>query len=119
MARKYFRAPVFAKMPHLLTMLDDIGDDKAVARFLGLSQDTMRRYRKSGQAPRPVMYALYWETQWGIAVQDCELHNGLMLANGCIASLRRKNEQLQKQVAKLEALLATRPGQAANQHFFQ
>ena len=56
MAEFYFRAPRFAHLPHLETILDSIGNDRAVARKLGLSESTIRKYRKAGQAPRPVMY---------------------------------------------------------------
>ena len=45
MAAYYFRVPRYAGMPHLSTMLDSIGNDRAVAKLLGLSPRTIAKYR--------------------------------------------------------------------------
>ena len=62
MAEFYFRAPRWAHLPHFHTILDSIGNDRAVAKKLGLAESTIRKYRKEGQAPRPVMYAFLGNT---------------------------------------------------------
>ena len=86
MAAYYFRVPRYAGMPHLSTMLDSIGNDRAVAKLLGLSPRTIAKYRADGQAPRPVMYALFWETPWGTDLADCIAVNDARRAHGELSS---------------------------------
>lgn len=114
-----FRAPRPANLPHLLTMLNSIGSDEAVARHLGVSLRTVQKYRREGQAPRCVMLSLFWETPWGISVIDCEAQNDARLSYTSALVLRRENEALRGQVSALEALLAEGKGCAANEHFYR
>jgi uncharacterized protein YcfL len=119
MAKFNFRAPRYAQLPHLETMLNSIGSDQAVADLLGLTLATIKRYRKEGQAPRSVMYALFWETPWGISVADCQATNEARLAYMKAKALERENITLKAQIAKLEELLAEGRNYAANEHFFR
>lgn len=114
-----FRAPRPANLPHIVTMLNSIGDDGAVARHLGLSLKTIERYRREGQAPRLVMLSLFWETPWGVSVVDCEIQNEARMAYTRGVVLQRENEALRRQIASLEALLAEGKGYAANEHFYR
>lgn len=53
------KAPVPAKLPHLQTIIQNLGQPvDALAKFLDISPQTMRRYIREGQAPRPVMLAM-------------------------------------------------------------
>lgn len=119
MAKVNFRAPRYAQLPHLHTMLNSIGSDQAVADLLGLTLKTIKRYRQEGQAPKAVMYALFWETPWGISAADCQATNEARLAYGKARTLERENETLKAQIAALEALLAQGRNYAANEHFFR
>jgi len=118
MAGYYFRAPRYAHMPHLLTILDSIGSDKAVAKFLGLSPRTIAKYRREGQAPKPVMYALFWETPWGASAADCIAVNDARRAYSEARSFERQNTELRRQITLLERELAGYQ-RAANSSFFQ
>lgn len=119
MAKVNFRAPRYAQLPHLHTMLNSIGSDKAVADLLGLTLKTVQRYRSMGQAPRAVMYALFWETPWGASVAYSQAINEARLAYGKARLLERENEALKQQIAALEALLAQGRNYAANEHFYR
>ena len=70
-----FRAPT--QTPQLCTLLDDLQtrDLGRVARHLGIARSTLTRYRRTGNAPRLVQLALFWETRWGSSVIDCDLVN--------------------------------------------
>lgn len=114
MAGFNFRAPRYAQLPHLVTMLNSIGSDQAVADLLGLSLGTIKRYRKEGQAPRPVMYALFWETPWGVSAADCQAVNEARMAYTKARILERENEVLRAQVLKLEQELSSAGYGAAN-----
>lgn len=99
-----FKAPT--QTPSISTLLDDLPttDLKRVARHLGLSVDTIRRYAKTNNAPRLVHLALFWETRWGLSVLDCELFNRETLRLGMIRCLTEENAQLKAQLARLVAL---------------
>lgn len=114
-----FRAPRPAQLPHILTMLNSIGNDSAVACHLGVTLETVKKYRKQGQAPRTVMLSLFWETPWGISAIDSEVQNEARLSYTSALVLRRENEALRSQIAALEALLAEGKGYAANEHFYR
>lgn len=114
-----FKAPVPAKLPHLLTILEDLGlPDKQVALFLDVTPKTVDRWRKSGQAPRPVMLALFWESRWGQSATYCEAVNyGRMQYMQCV-SLKLQIKRMQVQLDKLEGLLAESSYSPANAPFF-
>lgn len=118
MAGFYFRAPKFAQMPHLCTMLDSIGNDKSVARFLDLSPQTIAKYRRLEQAPKPVMYSLFWETPWGTSTADSIAVNDARIAYSRAMVLERKNAELRRRIEVLERELS-RYQKAANTSFFQ
>lgn len=99
-----FRAPT--QTPHILTLLDDMPTktERQLARHLGLSASTIAKYRRTGEAPRLVHLALFWESRWGLSVLDCDVHNRDRLASAQIATLQRQVHALKDQVARLSAL---------------
>lgn len=119
MTEFYFRAPRYAHLPHVCTLLDSIGSDKAIARLLGLTPGTIKRYRKDGQAPKPVMYALFWESPWGRETVDIGLLNEARFSYVKAQGLELENKTLRKQIAALEARLSEGLGQASNHDFFR
>ena len=118
MAEYYFRAPRYAHLPHLHTILDSIGNDRAVARKLGLSESTIRKYRKAGQAPKPVMYALFWETPWGRETADINVINEARQFYARAMVLESQLKRMKKQVEVLEAELQGYQA-AANTSFYE
>ena len=114
-----FKAPAPAKLPHLHTILDNIGlPDNQVAHFLGVSPNSVKRWRKLGQAPRPVMLALFWESAWGRSTANCDAVNWGRLQFQENVMLKRKLASLQRKIERLEAALAE-SDQAANSPFYE
>ena len=114
-----FKAPAPAKLPHLHTILNDIGlPDKQVAHFLDVTPKTVDRWRKAGQAPRPVMLALFWESTWGQSAANCDAVNWGRLQFQENAMLKRQNAKLKQQMLELEKALAS-VDQAANSPVFE
>jgi len=71
-----FRTP--RQLPHWETMLGDVpASPSHVAKHLGLSARTIARYTAAGQAPRPVVLALFWETRWGISTAETTAENAM------------------------------------------
>ena len=61
-----FRSPTASGLPGLAVMLDDLSaHHDQIARHLGIAPGTLATYKRTGQAPRCVMLALFWETRWG------------------------------------------------------
>lgn len=97
------KAPVPAKLPHLHTILDNIGlPDKQVARFLGVSPSSVKRWREAGQAPRPVMLALFWETTWGMSAANAAAINEARMYFSENQILKRRIAALEKRLLLLE-----------------
>jgi len=112
----FFRAP--RQLPHIETMLNSLGNDEVVSKFLGVSLRTVQKYRKEGQAPRAVMLALFWETPWGASAADCQAVNDARMAYTKARILERENEVLRGQVLKLEKELENTAYGAANGPIF-
>lgn len=114
-----FRAPSQAGLPALTTILGDLpATPQQIARHLGISPVTLARYRAAEQAPRAVMLALFWESQWGRSAADCEAVNWAAMHHHESTILRRENAALRRQIEALEAELAQGAAQAANAPFY-
>ena len=118
MAKVNFRSPRYNGLPHVCTMLDSIGNDQAVAELLDLSIDTIKKYRRLGQAPRSVMYAVFWETPWGWSRADVESQRDVAHAYSWAETLKRSNDELRRRNDVLESELA-RVQKSANAPFMQ
>ncbi|WP_367068621.1 hypothetical protein [Oryzisolibacter sp. LB2S] len=100
-------------------MFDDLGASPAqVAKLLGITERTMRRYLQADDAPRPVLLALFWETRWGRSAADCDAHNYAQVQHGLAQALQSQNARLVRQVRELERLLDSND-RAANRPFFR
>lgn len=100
-------------------MLADIGaSDQEIAKFLDLSIATVRKYKREGQAPRPALLALFWETSWGQNWRQTALQNEAQHAYMQAHFLKHKNARLVKQMLTMEQALKMQNG-AANGPVFQ
>lgn len=114
-----FKAPRSAQLPHLLSILDNIGQPhQKLASFLDLSPSTIQRYERAGQAPRPVMLALYWETTWGRSAAHCEADHAARLHYMRAMGLELRISELEATIDRLQAQLDKHTGGAANGPWF-
>lgn len=96
-----FKAPT--QLPPVSLLLDDLPtqDARRVARHLGLSEATIRKYRRDDDAPRLVLLALFFETRWGRSIMDTELEHRHQLHLQLISSQRRRITELEATVGRL------------------
>lgn len=78
------------------TLMDDLGNPspEQVARVLGKSPRTIRRYNATGSAPRVVCLAVFWLTRWGRNAVYTQAHNDAvsMAGRGPRAALRARHD---------------------------
>jgi hypothetical protein len=93
-------------LPPLSLMLADIGSPSpsAVARALGVSARSVRRWVAVDDAPRPVLAALFWLTRWGVSAVDAEAHNAAVLAASYVRALKDENGALRADLGRALAL---------------
>lgn len=92
--------------PPLSMLLDDIfeRDPRKVARHLGVTLATLKRWQAADQAPRAAMLALFYESRWGYSLLYTTAFNAETMARGLADSLRRENAALRLRIERLEAL---------------
>ena len=84
-------------MPPLDFLLaDQMAPPKHIARHVGVSLRSLQRWRASGNAPRAVYLALWFETRWGMAELHMEALNETQHARARVASLERECERLRR-----------------------
>lgn len=71
-----FRSPTGAGLPCVQTMLADIpATPRQIAAHLGIKESTLATYKRTNNAPRAILVALFWETRWGRSAADQEAAN--------------------------------------------
>lgn len=109
-----FRAPSPAHLPPFDLMCQDLGLPPAkIARYLGVTERTLRRWQHRG-APRAAHLALYWESRFGMSALEAERGNLIAHYHALAASLQRELHQAWRMIASMEA---ERSDPAANSPF--
>ena len=85
-----------------------------IAKHLNVSRQTLSRYIRADQAPRPVMLSLFWETRWGRSAADTEAANFGILNFRQARGLERELDTMRRQLARLELELSMADTVAAN-----
>lgn len=94
------------QLPPLSLMLDDIGrpSPASIARALGVSARSVRRWIATDAAPRPILAALFWLTRWGVSQVAADAHNSATLAAGYVRALKDENAALRSDLGRALAL---------------
>lgn len=106
--------PQLSKQPKSIPSLDDMVVDigrpsiKDLAKSLGVDESQMATWLKANDAPRPVLLALFWLTQWGqqwVYADVYNLANIHMSMNGVLQKeLTREREVSKRLRIQLEKL---------------
>jgi hypothetical protein len=94
------------RVPPFSMMMDDLGNPPPakIARCLGVTVPTVRRWIRTDNPPLPVLLAVYWLTSWGQNEAHTEAHNSARLHAGLCESLRRENQTLCRRIEYLERI---------------
>lgn len=94
------------QLPAFPDLLADLGNPGAavLARALGVTDRTVRRWLVDGNAPRPVLLALFWLTRWGQSEVACEAHNSAVMHAGMVGCLQREIASLRRELGRVLAL---------------
>lgn len=94
------------QLPPFAMMLDDIGNPSAghLAKAMGVSETTARRWIAEGSAPQSVQLAVFWVTRWGASAADTNAYNDALHHAQEARILRRQLQDLQSQLAQLEQI---------------
>jgi hypothetical protein len=98
------RAP--KSLPTWAQLMEDLGrpTPAELSKHLGLSIRSIYGYNRSGEAPRSVLLALFWESSWGRSTAECDLFNEVRTLKSLSDSLGRENNNLRARVARLEEI---------------
>jgi hypothetical protein len=90
-------------LPPLSSILDDIGrpEPRQLARALGVSERTIRRWIAHDRAPRTAHLSLYWLTRWGMSAVDAEATNNARMYAGLADAYLQELKQARQQLAQL------------------
>lgn len=102
----HIKYPVYAHTPNIVTMLNSIGADGEVMKMLGISHQTLVKWRKKGACPLPAHYAIFWVTMWGRSHLESEASRDAAMAHLNSTAIERENRALKQQLALLEDRLA-------------
>ena len=75
-----------------------------VARVLGISERTVRRYNSTGHAPRNVCLAVFWLTSWGRSAVNAQAINDAQLAVSYVRALNDRILELEQLVNHLRSI---------------
>ena len=84
------------QLPPFSLMVDDCGQSvRTIARYLGVTDRTVKRWLDQDAAPRAAMLALFFCTRWGRSWINCDAENHAQLAHieAAIAASQLKKER--------------------------
>ena len=97
-------------LPSFALLMQDMEDmqlnQRSLAKYLGVSRETMGRWKIEGRAPRPAMLALFWESQWGRNLADTSAVNDARRYYGYHEALKKEVARLCAEIETLNAEIA-------------
>ena len=96
--RDIYGSNVFKQFVH------ELAGPVRVAKFLEVSERTVRRWLAEGSAPRMACLALYWETQYGRSLVDADHQTEVALLRGRVQLLEEQFQRAKDVVTGLKQL---------------
>ncbi len=84
--------------------LNGVRSPKLIAKHLGVSTSTLKRWLKTENVPRTALLAIFWETKYGYSILNTHLHNELQLTKGLVQALKCEIDQLRVRINYLETV---------------
>lgn len=95
--------------PILSAILEDLGNPppKRIASFLGVTPDTVRRWKRQDAFPKSAAIALFWLTKWGQSWIHTQAVNDAQLAASYLDAVRQENDSLRACLGAVQAAVAS------------
>lgn len=84
--------------------VDELGGPKAVTKYLGVHENTMRRWLSTGRVPRAAVLALFWESKYGRSHIYTDQVNEIRLLYRQVCLLREQFQRAKDLVTGLRAM---------------
>ena len=111
-----FSAPKNIYGPNLFELFTkELGGTKKVAKFLDVTEITVKRWIKKGIVPRAAVLALYWESQYGRSEMFTDQVNEIRMLYRHIDILQRQYTRGKDIVTGLRSMQAD----TANEPYFE
>lgn len=96
--------PSGASIPGWLVVRPECGlSDREIARYLGVSLSTVQRWNRTGNVPRAVLLALFWQTRYGKSEMQTNEANWVAQYFMKAQIAEREVERLRGVIEQLEA----------------
>lgn len=100
-----FLAPNKIRGPNLMQLLmQDMGNAKTIAKYLGVNERTIYAWKAKGRAPRYIVLALFWESKYGHSLLSTTLQNEVSLLHGQLRVFASQYQRAKDMVTGLRAL---------------
>lgn len=92
--------------PQLSALLDGLTTRSipTIAKHLGITEQTMRRYIRQDKAPRAIMLALYYEGHSGVRDLETDAFNAARRSASEAASAQKQIRNMRARISYLEGL---------------
>lgn len=111
---RFLDVPRYNALPGVLTLLDSIGSDDFVAKHLDVRVATVKAWRRAEQAPRAVMWALFWISSWGRDRIESDAANDARAMYSRMSMYQLENDKLKAQISRLEGMIVSGHREASN-----
>lgn len=96
--------PSGASIPGWMIVRPECGlNDRQIARYLGVSLSTVRRWNRTDNVPRAVLLALFWQTRYGRSEMETSEANWVAQYYAESQGHKREIVRLRAVIEKLEA----------------
>lgn len=87
------------QLPPFSLLVDDCGNNpRYIAKYLGVTERTVKKWIQRDHAPRAAMLALFFCTRWGREYVNCDAENHAIVMRGLANAAEHRAKQAEKKL---------------------
>lgn len=95
------------QLPPFALLVDDCGfNTRHIAKYLGVSERTIKKWIRRDHAPRAATLALFFCTRWGREYVNCDAENHANVMRGLASAAEHRAKQAETKAKQAEKKLA-------------